>query len=63
MSIIGDWYDENYVVPMTKQIEEQKKLLRECYNFITSVGHESKDNLIARSINLELKIEKLLDIK
>jgi hypothetical protein len=34
MSIIGDWYDENYVIPLTKTVEEQKELLKECLDII-----------------------------
>jgi len=61
MSIIGDWYDENYVIPMTKQIEEQKDLLEECLDVLNFIPNQ----LIAGQYTYDLaaKIEKLLNIK
>lgn len=59
MSIIGDWYDENYVQPMTKQIEQQKALLEECLdvlNFIPNQKIAGKD-----TYTLASEIEKLLN--
>lgn len=60
MSIIGDWYDENYVQPMTKQINEQKELLKESLDlleqtkFARELTDEKRKDLI-RKINELLK--------
>lgn len=61
MSIIGDWYDENYVQPMTKQIKEQKNLLEDCLDllkqtkFARELTDEKRKDLIKK---IELKLKK-----
>lgn len=61
MSIIGDWYDENYVQPMTKQINEQKELLEECLDVLNFIPNQKIAG--QNTYDLAAKIEKVLKQK